>query len=181
MLYFDILNSELEFVFLLIFSQPFAIDRCKILQPFPVPNPNLTRVTRVLLVHCRTAVVRAAGGADPLAGAVDARGRPHHGGLQAQEEGRAGALPGRHQPHVRGGQGLLEKTALSTSPGNSSHSQTNTSYSSACASSLYLIPLICFRDAPVSPISSQHTGQMPKNVGFHSMIDLVHFIRPKWG
>ena len=110
MLYFDILNSELEFVFLLIFSQPFAIDGCKILQPFPVPNPNLTRVTRVLLVHCRAAVVRAAGGADPLAGAVDARGRPHHGGLQAQEEGGAGALPGRHQPHVRGGQGLLEKT-----------------------------------------------------------------------
>ena len=60
-----------------------------------------------IFLHRRPAVVWAACRADPFPRAVDARGRPHHGGVQAQEEGGAGLLPGRHQPHVRGVRGLL--------------------------------------------------------------------------
>ena len=69
-------------------------------------------------IHSRPAVVRAARHADPLPRAVDARGRPHHGGVQAQEEGGAGLLPGRHQPDVRGGRRLLIRGCLSLQDSN---------------------------------------------------------------
>ena len=130
-----------------------AIDGCKMLQPFPVPKPDLTRVLPSCpLQDCSRSSCRWRWPSRR------SRGRPRAASSRRPSSSRGRWCRRTSRPTstacTRRPGTARERTALSTSPGNSSHSQTNTSYSSAYASSLNLIPLICIRDATVSPVSS---------------------------